>query len=310
MKNQHPPYDVAVVGAGAAGLQAAQTLGRMGQSAAVFDAGHYRNDPASRMHNFLGHDGTPPAGLRSAARADAMRYGTVRFLDCAVARISGDAGDFRLDLEDGPPVAARRVLLATGVTDRLPDVPGLAPLFGDVVAHCPFCHGYEFSGTPVGLLGAAPHLAQLAATVARMASRVIVLPDADTPAPELLASLAGMGVDLRSGRIRGVRRGGPGLVVDFADGASLDLGGLFVKTDWRQAAPFAAHLGLELAPSGAVAVDVLGRSSRAGVYAAGDMAQGPGLPMPMASVLTAAAAGLVAAAACVQDAAAERIGRA
>jgi thioredoxin reductase len=308
MNHSMSSCDVAVIGAGAAGLQAAQTLGRMRLSALVFDSGRYRNDPAVHMHNFLGHDGTPPAQLRAAARADAGRYDSVRFAGCGVVRIAGEAGAFRLETGDGPAVTARRVLLATGVVDSLPEVPGLAPLFGDVVAHCPFCHGHEFAGMAVGVLGIEAHVARLAAMMAPVAGRLVVLADGGRPDAETAAALDRLGVELRPEAVRGVCRSGTGLAVELEGRAPLELGGLFVKTDWRQAAPFAAQLGLEMAPSGAVIVDAFGRTSRAGVYAAGDMAQGPGLPMPMASVLNAASAGLLAAAACVQDAALDRLG--
>ena len=121
-------YDVAVVGAGSAGLQAALTLGRMRRRVVVFGTDRYRNDPATEMHNFLGHDGTPPAELRTAARADLERYPTVELREQAVTHIEGEAGAFTLRTSDGSVVTARRVLLATGVADTLPDIPGLDAL--------------------------------------------------------------------------------------------------------------------------------------------------------------------------------------
>jgi len=299
-------YDVAVVGAGTAGLQAAQTLGRMRQSVLVLGTDRHRNDPATHMHNFLGHDGEPPAELRAAARKDAERYETVEFRDRGVLHVGGEAGAFTLVLDGDETARARRVLLATGVVDELPDVPGLAELFGDVVAHCPFCHGYEFADTPVGILGSAAYVGHLAALVAPIASELVVLTDGGTLEPESVATLQRLGAEVRDERVLGTCRGSLGLTVELDGAPALDLGGLLVKTAWRQAAPFADQLGLDMSEVGAVLVDAFGRTSRPGVYAAGDMAQPPGLPMPMASVLTAASAGLVAAATCVQDAALER----
>ena len=112
-------HDVAVVGAGSAGLQAAQTLGRMHRSTVVLGTDRYRNDPAQHMHNFLGHDGTPPAELRVAGREDAGAYADVRFLDAEVTRISGELGDFVLEVAGEEPVHAARVILAAGVRDTL-----------------------------------------------------------------------------------------------------------------------------------------------------------------------------------------------
>ncbi len=304
--NQPQQYDVAVVGAGSAGLQAAQTLGRMHRRVVVLGTDRYRNDPADAMHNFLGHDGQPPAQLRAAGRADAERYETVTFVDREVSRIVplevAEGTAFRLDVADHAPVTATRVLLATGVVDTLPDVPGLGDLWGDLVAHCPFCHGHEFAGQVVGVLGDGPHLPRFVGMLAPIAARVVVLTDGVGLDPELTAGVERAGAAIVTDPVVAVRRDDErtGVVVDLG-GEEVRLGGLFVKTDWHQAAPFADQLGLDLSPVGAVLVDPLGHTSRPGVYAAGDIAQLPGLPQPMASVLIAAASGLMAAAACVQD---------
>lgn len=300
-------HDVAVIGAGSAGLQAAQTLGRMHQRTVVLGTDRYRNDPTGHMHNFLGHDGAPPAELRTAARKDAEAYDDVHFRDDEVLRVSGGLGGFVLEIAGEEPVHARRVLLASGVRDTPPDVPGVAEEFGDLVAHCPFCHGHEFAGTRVGILGSAPHVAAMASMVGPVAREVVVLAHGGDLDDATTASLARLGVPVVAGAVVAVHREGDGLVVDVAGAEPVALGGLFVKTDWALAAPHASQLGLELSEMGAVVVDAFGRTSVPGVYAAGDMAQAPGLPMPMASVLVAASGGLVAAAACVQDAALARI---
>ncbi|WP_322937406.1 NAD(P)/FAD-dependent oxidoreductase [Nocardioides bizhenqiangii] len=297
-------YDVAVVGAGAAGLQAALTLGRMNRPVAVFGTDRYRNDPAAEMHNFLGHDGTPPAELRAAARADLERYPAVELKEQAVTAIEGAPGAFTLHTLDGSEVAARRVLLATGAADTLPDIPGLDALWGDVVAHCPYCHGYEFSGTPVGILGSEASVPLRAAMLERIASRLVVLTNGAELEQAVAGALKRMDVDVRTDPVVGVCRGPLGISVELAGGPVLELGGLFVGPGWAQAAPFAEQLDLDRSPMGAVLVDAFGRTSRPGVYAAGDIAQAPGLPMPMSSVLVAAASGQVAAAACDRELAA------
>lgn len=307
----HPQqHDVAVVGAGSAGLQAAQTLGRMHQRAVVLGTDRYRNDPATHMHNFLGHDGEPPAQLRLAARKDAEQYDDVEFRDVEVLRVSGTLGAFTLDLADGTTVHATRVLLATGVRDHLPDVPGVAEQFGDLVAHCPFCHGHELAGRTVGILGAGPHAAHFAGMLAPIAAGLVVLTDGAVLDEASAAALARVDARVVAEPVRAVRRTEAGLEVDLdgTDGtaAPVALGGLFVRTDWTQATPFADQLGLETTELGAVVVDAMGRTSVPGVFAAGDLAAPAGLPMPMASVLIAAAAGMAAAAGCVADAAIAR----
>ncbi|KRC53575.1 MULTISPECIES: NAD(P)/FAD-dependent oxidoreductase [unclassified Nocardioides] len=300
-------YDVAVIGAGSAGLQAAQTLGRMHQRTLVLGTDRYRNDPTGHMHNFLGHDGAPPAELRTAGRKDAEAYDDVTFRDAEVTRISGSLGAFVLEVAGEESVHARRVLLATGVRDTLPSVPGIAGEFGDLIAHCPFCHGHEYAGTRVGVLGSAPHVAAMASMLRPIAGDLVVLTDGVALESATAESLERLGVPVEPAPLVAVRREGDGLVVELSGADPVALGGMIVKTDWALATPFAEQLGVELSEAGAVLVDAFGRTSVPGVFAAGDMAQGPGLPMPMASVLTAAAAGMVAAAGCVQDAALERI---
>jgi thioredoxin reductase len=197
---------------------------------------------------------------------------TVR--DAAATSVSADGDGFRVEVGD-ELARARGLVLATGLRDGLPDRPGLVELFGDVVAHCPFCHGHEFAGKPVAVLGEAGHLAGIMGPVA---SSVTPLD------PERVASFS---------------RADDGVRVTLTDGSIEAYGGVFVATTLTQAAPFAEQLGLATLPSGCVEVDVLGRTSVPGVHAAGDMAHHPDLGMPMASVLTAAASGLVAAASLV-----------
>lgn len=303
-------YDAVVVGGGPAGLQAALTLGRMHRSVLLLDSGDYRNASAGHLHNFVTHDGTPPAQWRAAAHADLAAYDTVTVADATVTSVKARGGDpddpdFLLELADGSAVGARRVLLATGVRDTLPDKPGLAELFGTVAAHCPYCHGHEFAGRHVALLGSSLHTAMVALLVSRIASRLTVLTDGVEPDAETAALLArsGIGVDRRpvTGFAPVATATGDGAVVSFDDGDPVEIGGLFVATTFEQSAPFAADLGLGLLPSGGIEVDAMGQASLAGVYAAGDLAHVAALPMPLSSVLNAAAAGQVAASAIDRD---------
>jgi len=285
-------YDVVVIGGGPAGLQATLTLGRVHRRVLMLDSGTYRNDPAAHMHNVVTHDGAVPAEFRAAARKDLAAYDTVAVREEAATSVAATDGGFHVTIGD-EVIASRTVLLATGLTDTLPDKPGLAPLFGSVVAHCPFCHGHEFAGRPVGILGAAS-AAHLPGMVGPIASRVTVFTDGE----ELTAELAG-DVAVRTDRVTGVCPSPLGATLSFESGPTEDVAGLFVTTRLAQRAPFAAQLGLALLDSGCVEVDPFGRTSVPGVHAAGDMAHLPALPMPMASVLNAAASGGAAAAALV-----------
>lgn len=294
-------FDVAIIGGGPAGLQAALTLGRMHRSAVLIDSGRYRNAPVRHMQNLIGSDGRDPADLRAAARRELAAYGTVETRAGEVADIDGAAGSFALTLSDGDRIDAARVILATGVADTLPDIPGLRQLFGTAAAHCPFCHGHEFAGTTVGLIGMGDHAPRMAAMLRPIATETIALSNGGDVAAAVVDQLSRLGASVRTERIASVAPSGDGAVATFDDGSTLPVGGLLVATAWRQAAPFAERLGLALHPTGAIEVDAFGRTSMPGISAAGDNAVGPGLPGPMHAVGLSIAAGLTAAAAIVQD---------
>nr|MDT0663762.1 NAD(P)/FAD-dependent oxidoreductase [Micromonospora sp. DSM 115978] len=162
-------YDVVVVGGGAAGLGGALALSRARRSVLVVDAGEPRNAPADHIHNYLGREGTPPAALLAAGRAEVASYGgqvvtgrvdaverlTDRMADPA-DRATETAARFQVQLDDGRTVRARRLLVTTGLTDELPDVPGLAQRFGRDVLHCPYCHGWEVRDQVIGVLATGP----------------------------------------------------------------------------------------------------------------------------------------------------------
>ena len=282
--------DVAVIGGGPAGLQAALTVARVHRRVTLFDDGRYRNATVAHMHNVASHDGTPPAQFRATARAELAAYETVEVREQRVDSVETmEGGGVRLTASDGSVLTAATVVLATGLRDELPAVDGLAELWGDLVAACPFCHGHEAAGRRVGILGAAaaPHQSRLLAPVA---GRLVVLPheeDAPTDLPE--------GVEVVTGRVVRAERDGDEVLLTTEHGRQERVAALFVAPRFAQAAPFAEQLGLELNPSGCVRVDEFGRTSVPGVHAAGDLAHLAALPMPMVSVVQALAAGQLAA---------------
>ena len=298
-------YDAIVIGGGPAGLQAGLTLGRMHHPTLVLDSGSYRNDAVRQLHNFLSHDGTAPAELRAAARQDLKGYPDVEVRDLEVRSVRALDDGFEVGTLEGRE-ATRRLILATGVTDDLPDVPGIGELWGTVVAHCPFCHGHEFAGGTVVVQGG-PHAARVALMMAPIAATVVVIDDGHEPSDAEVRALADAGVEWRTGSVVSLDPTPSGAVVRADVGPEVAVDGFFVRSSFRQSAPFAEALGLELLASGCVAVDALGRTSRPGVYAAGDLAHLRELPMPLATVLNAAAAGLNAGAACHHDLLAEQV---
>lgn len=147
--------DVVIIGGGAAGLGAAVALSRSLRSVVVVDAGEPRNAPAAGVHNLLGREGIPPLELLAEGRREAERYGAQMRSDRAVAARMTD-GVFEIDLAGGDIVRARRLLLATGLVDVLPQVRGVSEIWGNSVLHCPYCHGWEVRGRRIGVLGTSP----------------------------------------------------------------------------------------------------------------------------------------------------------
>lgn len=287
--------DIAVIGGGPAGLQAALTVARVHRRVTLFDDGRYRNATVAHMHNVASHDGTPPAEFRATVRTELAAYDTVEIREQRVDSVEvvtapGDPdGGIRLTLADGSVLTAAAVVLATGLRDLLPDVEGLADLWGDLVAACPFCHGHEAAGRRIGILGAAaaPHQSRILAPVA---GGLVVFPHEEDPPADLPAD-----VEVVTGRVVRVARDGDEVLLTTDDGRRERVAALFVVPQFVQSAPFAEQLGLELNASGCVRVDELGRTSVPGVHAGGDLAHLAALPMPMVSVVQAMAAGQLAA---------------
>ena len=289
--SQHPTpdhTDIAIIGGGPAGLQAALTAGRVRRQATLFDDGTYRNATVSHMHNVLTHDGTPPADFRAVARRELTAYDTVSVREERVETIERDGDAFRLTLASGSVLSAYAVVLATGVRDELPPIPGLQEIWGDLAAQCPFCHAFEFAGKRIGIIGAAA-AGHYTALMGPVAGEFVVFEEGQA-VPD------GVTIDapMISARMTAVERAGDGLRVSLDDGSTEDVAVLFVGPTLHQSAPFADQLGLELNPSGGVRIDEFGRTSLPGVTAGGDLAHLAAHPMPMASVVMASAGGQLA----------------
>jgi thioredoxin reductase len=290
-------FDVVIIGGGPAGLNAALILGRMGRPVLLADDGQPRNAPSAAVHGFLSRDGADPADIRRTARAELVRYPSIQARDITVQAAAPAAGGFEVTAVGGVAIAARRLLLATGVTDQLPDIAGLAGLWGRGVYHCPYCHGWEAREQQVAVLGGDDQAAHLALNLARLGCDIIVCSNGPIEASDAArAALAARQIRVCEDRV-GKVDGEPGRYVRLylAPGWTLERRALFVPPVPRQRSGLAEKLGCALLDDGAVQVNELGQTTVPGVYAAGDTCRTPAMPYPAAQVIMAAAAGARAA---------------
>ncbi|WP_091230435.1 NAD(P)/FAD-dependent oxidoreductase [Microbacterium sp. 3J1] len=294
-------YDAIVIGAGPAGLQAALTLGRMHRPALLLDSGEYRNGTVLHMHNVVAEDGTPPAEFRATAREQLAEYTDLEIRDVAARTVTRTGDGFSVVLDDDTAVEAQHVILATGVADDLPAVPGLQEIWGVTAFSCPFCDGHEHAGRPIGILGAAPRAQHLIGLLGRIVGDITAFPVGEAYTAEETALLEGLGARVSAEPVAAVEPVEGGVRISTATEES-DVAGVFVASGTlRHRAPFADQLGLRLLDSGSIEIDDFGRTSSPGVFAAGDLAHRASLPGPMASVVMAVAAGQLAAVGVIQS---------
>jgi thioredoxin reductase len=271
-------------------------LARARRSVVVVDAGAPRNAPAAGVHGLLGRDGTPPAELLARGRAEVEAYGG-EILDGEVHVAERDGDGFAVRLAGGRALRARRLLVATGLADELPAVPGLRERWGRDVVHCPYCHGWEVRDRAIGVLATGPMSVHQALLFRQWSADVTLFPHTG-PAPdaEQAEQLAARGIAVVPGEVAAVEVAGDRLAgLRLADGSVVAREVLAVAPRMVARAGFLATLGLRPVehPSGAgehIPADPTGRTEVAGVWVAGNVTD------LSAQVGAAAAAGALAAA--------------
>ncbi|MGC4190680.1 MAG: NAD(P)/FAD-dependent oxidoreductase [Thermomicrobiales bacterium] len=291
-------FDVVVVGGGAAGLSAALTFGRAGRSTVVLDNGMPRNRFAAHMQGFLSRDGLPPADMLAIGREDVERYGVQIY---AVTAESAQWDDTRriaaVRLTDGSTIEGRRLLVTTGLTDELPDIPGIAERWGKDVIHCPYCHGYEVRQQAIGVLVTGEGSLHQAFLFRQWTEDLTVFTHTRSIEPAMRERLASRDVTVIDGMVRR-------LVLDpdnrHLTGFELHSGRIVARQAIVVAPTLSANASILAAMDteiertdygSRVVTDRMGRTSIPGIYAAGNVAD------PMTQVMAAAASGTMTAAA-------------
>jgi thioredoxin reductase len=269
-------YDVLVVGAGPAGLSAALVLARCRRRVLVCDWEPRRNAASTCIHGLLTREGCQPADFIAAAKQDLARYPTVSLRGTQVASVTPDGGGFLFRCADGHDGTAKKVLLATGLRDVLPDLAGITPLYGCSVHHCLYCDGFEYVDRPLAAYGEADRGAGLALMMRQWSNDVVLLTGREKgPSAEMQARLAEHGVPTidrviaeLEGEGRSLRR------VRFTDGTAIARDALFFSTGCAQKSDLSRQLGCVRDAKGGVITDALTEETTVpGVYVAGDVSR-------------------------------------
>ena len=289
--------DVIIVGGGPAGLSAALVLGRACRRVLVFDHDRGRNRFSHALHGFITRDGTPPAEVRRLAREELRRYDTVHLESVEVLRAACAGPLFEVTVADGRTFTSRRLLLATGVVDNVPDIPGLQDLYGRSVFHCPYCDGWEVRGQGLAVYGRGRRGYGLSLELTGWSRDIVLCTDGPCgfDADEL-ARLTRNGITVREERVTTLE-GHDGILnrVVFADGSHVVRRALFFTTGQTQCSDLARTLGCEFNDKGTVSTGKYETTHVPGLYVAGDASR------DVQWVVVAAAEGAEAAYAINQD---------
>ncbi|UFW81996.1 NAD(P)/FAD-dependent oxidoreductase [Rhizobium sp. SU303] len=292
-------FEAIVIGGNFAGLSAAMQLARARRRVLLVDAGAPRNRFSEASHGFLGQDGQTPAAIMQEGKRQLSLYPTITIREGKVVRAQSDGDAFIIGTEDGGEERAARIVLATGVSDTLPEIPGLQERWGRSALHCPYCHGFEVSGGKLGVLANHPHSAHSAMMIPDWGQTTYFAQALFEPDEEQLVKLTARGVRIERSPIVELLGDNPKLeAVRLADGRVVPLDAVFVAPKTAMASPVAEQLGCAFddGPFGPVIRTGDNKETTIkGVFAAGDAASA------MHNATLASAAGVLAGVHCHQS---------
>lgn len=283
-------YDVIVIGGSYAGMAAALQIARGRRQILVIDGGLRRNRFAARSHGFLGQDGKSPAAIAEDAKAQLLEYPNLTWLQAMVYAVENTAAGFAVTTRDQQTLSAKRLILATGVTDHLPAITGIQDRWGTSVFHCPYCHGYELNQGPLGVLATSEAAFHQAMLIPDWGPTTLFTNNCFTPDDTRRAQLAARGVTIETESVTEIA-GEQRATVKLANGRLVELAGLFVASLTQPSNRIAQDLGCEIAESPVgfyVKTNEFKQTSIPGLFACGDLAR------PMGSVTFAVGDGALA----------------
>jgi len=285
-------FDVIIIGGSFAGLSAAMTLGRAVRTVLIIDAGKPCNRQTPHSHNFLTQDGATPAEIAAIARQQVLAYPTVHFENDSVIQVSGVNNDFTIATASGKEFSAKKILLATGVKDLMPEIPGFAACWGISVIHCPYCHGYEYREQLTGILANGEMAFEFVKLIDNWTKKLTLFTNGKADfSLEKFKKIKNPNFKIIEKEIKElVHENGYLKKILFTDESSQELDALYARVAFTQHTDIPVKLGCLLNKTGFIETDEYKKTSVAGVYAAGDNAS------PFRAVSMATAAGTVAGA--------------
>lgn len=283
-------HDVLIIGGSYAGLSAAMALGRARRNVLIVDSGQPCNRQTPHSHNFLTRDGEKPAEIARIAWEQVSAYPTVARESGMIVRVSPAPGGFEAESDTGTLYTSRKLILAYGVKDHLPAIPGFADSWGITTLHCPYCHGYEVRSRPLGIFGNGDVVYEFTKLLTGWSNDLRLLTNGPaTLTPEQRQELERHGIPVIEHELAAIAPAPEGQELRFANGDSVSVAALFARVQVTLPNTLAQELGCDLTPAGLIKTDELRRTNVPGVYAAGDAA------IPMRSVSAAVASGTLAA---------------
>jgi thioredoxin reductase len=268
-------HDAIIIGGSFAGLSAAMYIARARRSVCIIDTGSPRNRFAAHSHGFFTQDGSAPGALLATARSQVAAYPTAAFIEGEAASAVRAPGGFAVKLATGEVLESTRLVLAFGIADELPAISGLAERWGKSVLHCPYCHGFEFSGQRLGVLNVGPRSIHQALLIADWGPTTLYLNGAAAPDDASLARLQKRGVAIEPAPVRALHGAGARLsTIELSDGRTSGVDALYLGPRTRLNSAIAQQLGCESDEGtfgSIIRTDDTKLTTVSGVYAAGDI---------------------------------------
>ncbi|RZJ68210.1 MAG: NAD(P)/FAD-dependent oxidoreductase [Flavobacterium sp.] len=265
-------YEVIIIGGSYAGLSAAMTLGRSLRSVLLIDSGTPCNRNSPYSHNLIGFDGESPAVIAEKAREQVLKYHSVTYLVGHATAVSGYDNEFQVTTDAGLSFLAKKILLATGITDIIPDIPGFSACWGKTVIHCPYCHAYEIKDQKIGIYAHGEAGFEMSRLMRNWSKSISLLTNDNEPFTfDELKKLKNKEIPVFPKAIAEILHdGGQVTKVVFADGDSEDFDAIYARAGVRQSTMIPIDMGCELDDHGFLVVDHSQRTNVKGVFAAGD----------------------------------------